>query len=130
MADIDHAARIAEIRAQLEAATPGPWCPLIDREYEEFRPGVTVTPEGVSDSHGNWLFEASGDCTVADCVLAGSAPTHIRYLLDRVAELEHQLGEPTEPDDLLTAFNELAAASGDTWDGVDPQEYVRKLREE
>jgi hypothetical protein len=102
MADIDHAARIAEIRAQLEAATPGPWCPLIDREYEEFRPGVTVTPEGVSDSHGNWLFEASGDCTVADCVLAGSAPTHIRYLLDRVAELEHQLGEPTEPDDQRT----------------------------
>lgn len=123
----DHAARIAEIRQQLEAATPGPFTArpnyYSSGMYVENSDGVIVAE----------VYERLAGLTRAQAEafaqMVAAAPENIQYLLDRVAELEHQLGEPTEPTDIVTAFEELSAASGDTWDGVDAQQYVRDLRE-
>ena len=51
-----------------------------------------------------------------------------RRLAEFVRDNMHPTSSITSAD-IVDAFREFAEVSGDTWDGVDAQEYVRELRE-
>lgn len=73
----DHAARLASIEARLDAATPGPW---------EFDETTSIIDAGeVSVAHVHITHDDSGS---ANADLIAHAPADLRYLLDRVRELE------------------------------------------
>jgi hypothetical protein len=93
--------RIAEIRARLEAATPGPWKA---QEYDE-NPGdegcailgnTTTTMRSYVLAYSLPYPWHDREATERDAELIANAPTDLAYLLARVEELERQLGKGEE----------------------------------
>ncbi len=80
--------RIEEIKAQLEAITPGEW---------EWWTSCSWRRLGVKDDYGNhvirpWVASDGHpdiECTPGDRDFIAHAPENIRYLLARVEELEN-----------------------------------------
>ncbi|WP_385625437.1 hypothetical protein PXH67_42980 (plasmid) [Streptomyces sp. P8-A8] len=95
MSDTRIATRIAEIRAREQAATPGHWGTHYDgngtytiEAQPRLIPGVGTTHEGViATLHG----QHSDAQTYHDAAFAAYAREDVRFLLDRVAELEEAL---------------------------------------
>jgi hypothetical protein len=82
--------RTAEIRARLQAATPGPWH-ADDGDFGCVMVGNYgwVTPAGVNAPE----YDVDTPQGHADAELIAHAPTDLAYLLARVEELERQLGK-------------------------------------
>lgn len=85
--DTDHAARVAEIEARIEAATPGPWQACI-KVHE--RPINHLDTPCVTDAIGLMVIaDAWGaEHRAGNAELIANAPADLRYLLARVRELE------------------------------------------
>ena len=90
--------RLKEIQARLDAATPGPWewagasgdCVFVGDHCQtdhgwKHAPCFDVEPSVV----GSWGYDADGvTMTIPDATLIAAAPADLRYLLERVRELE------------------------------------------
>ena len=53
-----------------------------------------------------------------------------RRVCQEEREPEPEEPESLEPGGIEEAFRRLHDAGGDAWDGIDPEEYLRELREE
>ena len=71
--------RLTEIEARLNAATPGEWVRINE--------GVGIVPGG------NVVQFLARDIAVKNAEMIANAPADLRYLLERVRELEAQLHE-------------------------------------
>lgn len=68
---------IEQIRAELEAATPGPWSTEREDDVEMFGDPVHLIGDGEPGSEDAYLFT-----TDANATLIAHAPTHLAALLD------------------------------------------------
>lgn len=92
------AARLAEIEARLDAATPGPWAhgkmaASIVSTAPEAEPRQMIGEQEREYYGGILVAESAG---IEDVELIRAAPDDVRYLLDEVASLTAQLAAARE----------------------------------
>lgn len=79
--------RLEEMRARLEATTPGPWKSMVNVYIAGAEPVVDNT--AVSNEHGDELLvDTWGERAEANAIFIAHAPDDMAYLLDHVERLE------------------------------------------
>lgn len=124
--------RIAEVKARLEAATPGPWAREANKN-NEFHPEVEWTQTILTADEEAFICiaEAFGEDDKDNFELIANAPSDIAFLLALAEKYEKALEVAIEAFDRLSAHeSECYIASNDYSRHYDPVGIIEKAQAE